>query len=309
MIFVGSSDSKYVTNGILLNVCPDQLATRAVGGISYAPEAMVPPGEPVSVEEFVMEEDDITQRDLWSDPNHLPPGPTHAVSVGLGAKELREQHEELLQHFSPPPVVVSDGSAAASPHISSEDSDSGFQIPDPEDSGVAEAVTGDGFRIVDDDTPMRTLPQLPFYEHVPVSNRLSETAEWMTEVDKHMLAVEDHQARCWEQFRELINERGESRFAAIERKRYEKCSLAPENDVVVAAVLVVWSDTRIPTVKVARKDDWPIAHSGVALRELFKAGLAHSEVVVLLEWDNVCAALLEGQDMDRKNLDPAISVI
>jgi hypothetical protein len=56
-----------------------------------------------------------------------------------------------------------------------------------------------------------------------------------------MLAVETHQAVPWEQFREMIIERGESRFAAVGQKRYEDCSVAlePGNDVIVAAVLVV----------------------------------------------------------------------
>jgi hypothetical protein len=58
-------------------------------------------------------------------------------------------------------------------------------------------------------------------------------------------------------------------------------------------------------LKVAGKEDWPIAHSGVALGELFKAVPVHSEVVVLLESDDVCAALPEGQDVERKNSDSA----
>jgi ribonuclease HI len=64
----------YAHSGILLNECADQLATLAVVGVSYGPGTIVPPGEPESEVEFVMEEEDITQRDDWSDHEHLPQG-------------------------------------------------------------------------------------------------------------------------------------------------------------------------------------------------------------------------------------------
>jgi hypothetical protein len=206
--------------------------------------------------------------------------------------------------------MVSGNSAPASPHISSEDSEGDILIPDREDSGVGQAVFGAGFRIVDNDAPTWTVPQFPFCEHVPVSNRLPEVSEWMTVADKHMLAANAHQEIPWEQFIDLIVERRESRFAAVEQKRYEEYSpvFGPGNDVIVAAVRIVWSETRITTLIVAGTVNWPIAHSGVALGALFKEAPAHSEVIVLLESDDVCADLLDGQDMECKNLDPAISV-
>jgi hypothetical protein len=45
--------------------------------------------------------------------------------------------------------------------------------------------------------------------------------------------------------------------------RYEECSVAPglDHDVFVVAVLVVWTEALITTLKVAGKEDWPIAHS------------------------------------------------
>jgi hypothetical protein len=55
-------------------------------------------------------------------------------------------------------------------------------------------VSGDGFRIVDDDTPTWEVPQLPFYDHVPVNARRPEAPERMTVADKHMLAVDSYQA-------------------------------------------------------------------------------------------------------------------
>jgi hypothetical protein len=173
---------------------------------------------------------------------------------------------------------------------------------------VVQAVSSYGFRIVDDDTPTSTVPQFPFYEHVPVNNRSLEAPQWMTEGDKYMLAIDVHQAVPCEQFRNLIFESGETRFAAVEQKRYEERSAVPGpgNDVIVAAVLVVWSDTMITTLKGASKGDWQIAHSGVALGNLFKAIPAHSGLIVLLESEEVCAALNEDQDMERKKLDPAV---
>jgi hypothetical protein len=61
-------------------------------------------------------------------------------------------------------------------------------------------------------------------------------------------------------------------------------------------------------LKVAGKEDLPIAHSGFVLGTLFTALPARSDVIILLECDDVCAALKECQDMERKQLDPAVYV-
>jgi ribonuclease HI len=174
-------------SGILLNECADQLATRVVNGLSHGPETIFQQGESASEEEFVMDQEDVAQRDHWSDPEHLPRGGAIAIRAGLAAEELREQQEELLRRFSPKPVrMVSDSSVRTSPDILSENSDGDIPIPDQEDSGVVQAVLGDGFRTVDDDTENWTAGQFPFYEHGPVSNRPLEILEWMTEAGKHM---------------------------------------------------------------------------------------------------------------------------
>jgi hypothetical protein len=75
--------------------------------------------------------------------------------------------------------------------------------------------------------------------------------EWMTEVDNRMLGVECHEAIPWEHFGRLMEERAEMRIGAVEMKRYEECSAtpAPDNDVIVAAVLLTWSHTLISTLK------------------------------------------------------------
>jgi hypothetical protein len=100
---------------------------------------------------------------------------------------------------------------------------------------------------------------------------------------------------------------GEMMLEAVEQKLYEECSVAPGpgNDVIVAEVLVIWSESLITVLNVAGKEDWSITHSGFALLGLFKAVSAHSKVIVLLESDDVCTALLEGQDMERKNVGGA----
>jgi hypothetical protein len=71
----------------LQDECEDQLATRTVGGIAFGPEIAVPPDDPESEEEFVMRDDDVTQREDWIDPEHLPTAGAPAISVGLAAEE------------------------------------------------------------------------------------------------------------------------------------------------------------------------------------------------------------------------------
>jgi hypothetical protein len=132
-------------------------------------------------------------------------------------------------------VVVSDNSSQDGiryPYISSEDSDDDGQILDPEDSEVVWAGTGGGFRIVDDDASTRTVPQFLFYEHGPVSYRLPEAPEWITEADRHMFKVDEHQAVTWEELQQLIIQCGESRCSAIEQKHYEELSVAPRPHLI-----------------------------------------------------------------------------
>jgi hypothetical protein len=52
----------------------------------------------------------------------------------------------------------------------------------------------------------------------------------------------------------------------VERRRYEECKIAPapDNDVIVAAVVVALPDTLISTLKFAAMEDWPIDHNAMA---------------------------------------------
>jgi hypothetical protein len=99
-----------------------------------------------------------------------------------------------------------------------------------------------------------------------------------------------------------VGARGETRVAVVEQKCYEECTAAPapDADVIVAAVLVVWTDTLITTLKMVRKEDWPVAHSAYAW---FKTMPDRSEVTILLESDDVAAALVECERMEQQHLD------
>jgi hypothetical protein len=128
----------------------------------------------------------------------------------------------------------------------------------------------------------------------------------MTEENKHMLEVEGHQAVAWEHFRDYIQASGEMKFRVVEQKRYEECAVAPgpDSDVIVAVVLIAWTETLTRTLKVSGKEDWPIAHTGLALGALFKTIPARSEVIVLLESDDVATTLIECEFMEQHSFDP-----
>jgi hypothetical protein len=55
-------------------------------------------------------------------------------------------------------------------------------------------------------------------------------------------------------------ERREMRIGAIEMQRCEECSVSPSpgNDVMVASVAVIWSQTPISTFKIVGTEDWTI---------------------------------------------------
>jgi hypothetical protein len=59
----------------------------------------------------------------------------------------------------------------------------------------------------------------------------------------------------------------------------------------------MWMDTLISTLKVVGKEDCPIAHTELALSTLFNS-------LVLLESDDVLAALAECETMEREQFDP-----
>jgi hypothetical protein len=90
----------------------------------------------------------------------------------------------------------------------------------------------------------------------------------------------------------MMSGRGESGIGAIEMKRYEACSVspAPDSHMIVAAVLVTWTDSLITTVKMAGKEDWPIAHGAFAMGAFFNAILVDWHIQILLESDDMIMA-------------------
>jgi hypothetical protein len=59
----------------------------------------------------------------------------------------------------------------------------------------------------------------------------------------------------------------------------------------------------ITTLKVAGKEDWPIANTGFPLGEFFKPIPFRSDVAILMESDDVAAALMGCEEMVSKHLD------
>jgi hypothetical protein len=86
-----------------------------------------------------------------------------------------------------------------------------------------------------------------------------------------------------------MTDRGEMRVGAVEMKCYDVCSVAPapDSDLIVAEVVVIWYDTMIATLKVAGKEDWPIAHGAFALGGVFKTIPVGCHVTVLLDSDDM----------------------
>jgi hypothetical protein len=61
---------------------------------------------------------------------------------------------------------------------------------DPDDSGVVQAVSGNGFQIVDE-APTWTVPSFPFQDHT-VTQPIP-FPEWATDRNKHMFNIEGKQ--------------------------------------------------------------------------------------------------------------------
>jgi hypothetical protein len=141
----------------------------------------------------------------------------------------------------------------------SEDSD-GVPVPDPDDNGAVQVVSGNGFQIVADEGEemalgdQRTAPGLAREIHVEYSPGWTATA-WMTEADKKMLEVEGHEPVPWERFGDLSAERGEHQIRAAEMRRDDDFSVvpSPHNDVITSTVLVVWRDTQSVRVSHCRE--------------------------------------------------------
>jgi hypothetical protein len=150
---------------ILPNECPDQLETHAVRGSSCGSETITPPNEPGSEEEFAMADEDISQSDDWTDPEHLPPTRVPMFSTGIAAEEEREQQEQLFRRFQPSQASEVVQVSRYIPRMSTDESDGDMPVPDLDDSGVVQGVSGNGFQIVD---PLEATEATWTVAHIPI---------------------------------------------------------------------------------------------------------------------------------------------
>jgi hypothetical protein len=132
--------------------------------------------------------------------------------------------------------------------VSSEDSDSEMQLPDPDESSIP--IAGKRAEPVYDTTAWNGQNRvIQFDNRVPESG--NQYPECVTPADKHMYGIGGRRVLQETEFLEhlhFIDVRG---VCALEQKRYEECPTAPSpgNEAVVGAVLVVWTDQVITNIK------------------------------------------------------------
>jgi hypothetical protein len=121
----------------------------------------VPEDESESSEKCVISEEEATLSEDWEGLEHLSPFGFVGESISLAAGEQREEQETMFKRFKHSPVsailegdveqpqqpeiiLVPDesGSGSPSPRVSSQDSGSDMQLPDPDESSLV--ITGNG---------------------------------------------------------------------------------------------------------------------------------------------------------------------
>jgi hypothetical protein len=90
--------------------------------------------------------------------------------------------------------------------------------------------------------------------------------EWMTEADKLMLHIGKEPVQ-WDDFSARLKDRGEMDVGGVEMRCFEDYTLPPrpDNDVIVAAVLVPCKSSMVSVLKQIGMADWPVGHSTYAL--------------------------------------------
>jgi hypothetical protein len=249
---------------------------------------------------------------------HLPSFGLVVESIGVAAEEQWEEQENMLKRFGPSPIsavpkrameqlqqpeiiLVPDESGSASPRVSSEDSDSEMQLPDPDESNVV--ITGNGVEI-EYDGPMWTVPRFPFRDFGP--RQPEPTSDWVTPAEQHMFGIELKFPVTWEKFKENLTTNGEHTFTVIEQKRYDECSVAPGrgNDVIVGSVLVISTDTMITTLKAACSGEGHEAYAGWNIHSLLKAIPFDSEVTILVESSDLMWAFRNCFEQEGRGVKP-----
>jgi hypothetical protein len=104
-----------------------------------------------------------------------------------------------------------------------------------------------------------------------------------------MFGIPDKCPVPWSEFQDAISRTAETSFIAPEQKRYEECLVAPGrgNDVLIGAVLVVWSNSVISVMKHTVCNDWPHAHGGWQVERVMKSIPPGSELTVVTESSDV----------------------
>jgi hypothetical protein len=122
-----------------------------------------------------------------------------------------------------------------------------------------------------------------------------------------MLQVEKQAVR-WERFKELVSERGQMDVGAVEMRRYGDCTVgpAPDNDVIVVAVPVVWTSSLISGRKLTGMEDWPVGHSAHAIWGLFRSVPDGCHVVILLDSEDIAAGFDYCASTEAEHDDPLL---
>jgi hypothetical protein len=130
--------------------------------------------------------------------------------------------------------------------------------------------------------------------------------DWGTPADQHIFNIPNKEPVQWSEFEDAIRRTGETAFVALEQKRYEECSVAPGpgNDVIVGTVLVVWSDPVITVAKQSVYNDWPQAHVGRQVENLFKLIPIGSTVIIITESSDVNLGFKHCYEQNAKGRHP-----
>jgi hypothetical protein len=149
------------------------------------------------------------------------------------------------------------------------------------------------------------------YQQLPMPMYQVSDPEWMAEADKLM----SHMGRepvQWGEFSARIGEHGEMDVGAAEMRFCEDCTVPPkpDNDGVVAVVLVSWTGSMVSVLKKIGMVDWPIRHSSFALDYLYRSVPEGCHAGVLPDSYDVATGFGYCADTEVEHGDPqALAVV
>jgi hypothetical protein len=108
-----------------------------------------------------------------------------------------------------------------------------------------------------------------------------------------MMDIEVMRPVKWDQFCDVVRLSDDRQFAILEQRRLEQCGAipSPENDVIVGAAMVVWSEHFICVMKTSWKQDYPLETTGTALNWVIKNPPEQSQINLYSETAEVYEAL------------------